>query len=122
LFSARRARVPQQEARIPRFSPAFAPARFSRNAPGLPGSGFGTGRLVMRPVSSFSNTIRSWSQIRRIDTFSAQSFRRSVTCALIRAIASRVFSRFREPFRCLFIRRWSARYRSALRSLILGAR
>ena len=57
-----------------------------------------------------------------METFSAQSFRRSVTVTVIAAIARRVFSRFPEPLRCRLIRRCSARYRAARRSLIRGTR
>ena len=41
---------------------------------------------------------------------------------VIAAIARRVFSRFPEPLRCRLIRRCSARYRAARRSLIRGTR
>jgi len=41
LSSTRLPSSPQHEARMPRFSPALARARFGRKAPGLPGSGFG---------------------------------------------------------------------------------
>ena len=57
-----------------------------------------------------------------MEIFSAQSFLRSVTVTVIAAIARRVFSRLRDPFCCRLIRRCSARYRAALRSLIRGAR
>ena len=57
-----------------------------------------------------------------MEIFSAQSFLRSVTLTVIAAIARRVFSRLRDPFCCRLIRRCSARYRAALRSLIRGTR
>ena len=60
-------------------------------------------------VFSFSNTITSWSTASRVLTFSAQSLRRSVTRAVIRAIARRVFFRFAEPFCWRAIRCCNAR-------------
>ena len=95
--SARRASSPQQEPRMARFSPALARAPFGRKPPRWAGSGFALGLRTMPAVFSFSTTITSCSLTRRVEIFSAQSRRRSVTAAVIWAMARRVFSRRRDP-------------------------
>ena len=56
-------------------------------------------------VFRFSSTRMSWSRTRRLETFYAQSRRLSVTLAVIFAMARRVVSRRRDPFRCRASRR-----------------
>lgn len=68
------------------FSPAFALAPLGRNDPGCPGAGRGLGVALKPRMFSFSNTIRSCSRARRVEVFSAQSLRRSVTFAVMRAM------------------------------------
>ena len=85
----------QPASKIDLFNPALALARLGRNAPGWPGSGLGTGRLVIPAVFSFSSAITSHSVTSARAVLWWKSWRRLRTLRHSLASARRI--RFRLP-------------------------
>ena len=71
----------QQLLRMDRLSPALAFAPLRRYWPGLFGSGFGFGFLVMAWMSKSSMTTRMFSRASLVVVFSIQSFLRRTICS-----------------------------------------